>query len=66
MKTISGPVYRKGSKHTATATGRAISMSTAATTSEVPSIGTRALGLTSRPSMRKRTIWLSQANASNA
>jgi hypothetical protein len=66
MKAISGAAYRKGSKHSATATGRATSVSTAATTSEGPRIGTKALGVTSRPSMRKRTIWLSQAKASNA
>ena len=66
MKAISGAVYRNGNKHNVTASGRATSMSTAATTSEVPRVGTKAVGVTSRPSMRKRTIWLSQAKASNA
>jgi hypothetical protein len=66
MNVISGAVYRNGSKHSATAIGRATSMSTAAIATEGASIGTKALGVTSRPSMRKRTIWLSQAKASNA
>jgi hypothetical protein len=57
MKASSSAVYRKGSKHSATVTGRATSMSTTAIKSEGPSIGTKALGVTSKPSMRKRTIW---------
>src|SRR6266478_9496162 len=47
MKAISGAVYRNGNKHNTTASGRATSMSTAATTSEVPRVGTKALGVTS-------------------
>jgi hypothetical protein len=56
IKTISDPVYRKGSKHSATAIGRATSIRTAAIKIEGQSIGTKALGATSRPSIRKRTI----------
>jgi hypothetical protein len=41
-------------------------MSALAIINEGTSIGTKALGVTSRPSMKKRTIWLSQAKASNA